>query len=113
MIPMRKEYVGHVSALLNVEGSERRFLVDSGANHNTMDSGEAKRLGLPVQLRTDSGQGHTQATVSFGVSALGKQDFCRHEPGFHQCPNQEFRRRTLRRTTGRKFHVRLSRQDRF
>lgn len=76
-LPLVREATGHVSTQLVVEGRPVRFLVDTGANVNTLDKTEGPKL-KPTLTGTDPsrpGEGYTQLQVGTADQALGLQPF--------------------------------------
>lgn len=76
-LPLVREPTGHVSARLTVDGRPVRFLVDTGANVNTLDKTEGAKLN-PTLTGTDParpGEGYTQLEVGTDGHALGSQPF--------------------------------------
>ena len=76
-IPMQKEPVGLFMVRLTVNGTEGRFLVDSGANRNTLDVTEGKRFHPKVTTYENAppGWGLTTMTVASDAVSLGNEEF--------------------------------------
>lgn len=76
-IPMQKEAVGLFMVRLNVNGVEGRFLVDSGANRNTLDVTEGRRFHPKVTPYENAPPGEGMATmdVASDAIALGSEEF--------------------------------------
>ena len=74
-IPMTLDATGHVSVHLAVNGVEGRYLVDSGANTNVLDTAEAKRLNAEVRADPDSGERKATLKAAVGPISLGEQEF--------------------------------------
>jgi hypothetical protein len=91
-IPMTLERVGLFAVRLTVNGTEGRYLVDSGANKNTLDTAEAKRNNVNVVPYDNglSGHGHATLNVAAGPLSLGSQDFSVMNLDFINIPTKQY-----------------------
>jgi hypothetical protein len=91
-VPLQRERTGHVSVTLTINGVSARMLVDTGANTNTLDIEEGKRLNPSVTSYAGAGRGEGIASmpVAVGAVALGPQQFTVMDLKFINIPSKRF-----------------------
>jgi len=104
-VPLVRERTGHVSVNLKINGTEARVLVDTGANVNTLDVEQGRKLNPKVVAFPDSPPGEGRATmpVAIGQRDLGLQEFSVMDLHFINVPSMRYGTEPFAGQLGAKF----------
>jgi hypothetical protein len=91
-IPLAIERTGHVSVALQIANKPVRLLVDTGANTNTLDIAESRKLNPEIQQADGLPKGHgsTQLPMSVQGVSLGGQGFSVMDLHFINIPSKKY-----------------------
>jgi len=96
-VPLVHERTGHVSTMLRFNGADARVLVDTGANVNTLDIEQSRRLNPKVV------DGRATMPVAVGSVVLGSQEFSVMDLHFINIPSQRYGTESFVGQLGAKF----------
>ena len=108
-IPMSLGHTGLFAVRLTVNGTEGRYLVDSGANRSTLDMAEAKRNNaelIPYE-GGPPGHGHAMLQLMAGTMALGNEDFGVTNLDFLNIPTKRYGGEPFAGQLGMSFFIRF------